>query len=178
MWLNISKDTSCRKTRFWVMGMQSQNISKYSSKVDFEISHTLESSILNLQVTWRIWCKSSVFVSKLTSELPKYQYFVQISKFQEPFSQRQLFTNLLWHPQWICHISRTQCPISKLFAPKLRWKNSHLGNTKKSILISGDSWSLSMCWDTYICFFFMKSLTLQKFLNGVFKFKSVKASIA
>ena len=46
MRLNISKGTSCRKTGFWVMGMQSQNISKYSPKVDFEISHILESSIL------------------------------------------------------------------------------------------------------------------------------------
>ena len=48
MWLNILKGTSCWKTGFWVMGMQSQNISKYSLKVDFEISHTLESPILNL----------------------------------------------------------------------------------------------------------------------------------
>ena len=70
MWLNISKGTSCQKTRFWVMGMQSQNISKYSPKVNFEISHTSGSSILNLKVTWRIWCKNSVFISKLTSELP------------------------------------------------------------------------------------------------------------
>ena len=46
LWLNISKGTSCRKTGFWVIGMQSQNISKYSPKVNFEISHTLESSIL------------------------------------------------------------------------------------------------------------------------------------
>ena len=27
MWLNILKGTSCRKTRFWVMAMQRQNIS-------------------------------------------------------------------------------------------------------------------------------------------------------
>ncbi len=48
MWLNISKGTSCRKTGFWFIGRQSQNISKYSPKVDSEILHTLESSILNL----------------------------------------------------------------------------------------------------------------------------------
>ncbi len=34
----------------WILSyeMQSQNISKYSPKVNFEISHTLQSSILNL----------------------------------------------------------------------------------------------------------------------------------
>ncbi len=37
MWLNISKGTSCRKTLFWVIGVQSLNIS--IPKVDFEISH-------------------------------------------------------------------------------------------------------------------------------------------
>ncbi len=52
MFLNILKGTSCRKTGFWVMGLQSQNISKYIPKVNFEISHTLESSMLNLEVTW------------------------------------------------------------------------------------------------------------------------------
>ena len=62
MWLNILKGTSCPKTRFWVMGMQSQNISKYSTIIIFEIPHTLESSILNLKVAWRIWCKNSVFM--------------------------------------------------------------------------------------------------------------------
>ncbi len=46
MRLNISK--GCLKTGFRVMGMQSQNISKYSPKVDFEISHILEASILKL----------------------------------------------------------------------------------------------------------------------------------
>ncbi len=46
MWLNISKGTSCWNTGFWVMVMQSQNISKYSPKVDVEISHILESLIL------------------------------------------------------------------------------------------------------------------------------------
>ena len=35
--------------------------SKYSPKVDFEISH-LESSILYLYVTWKIWCKNRVFM--------------------------------------------------------------------------------------------------------------------
>ena len=35
MWLNISKSTSYQKTGFWVMRMQS----KYSAKVDGEISH-------------------------------------------------------------------------------------------------------------------------------------------
>ncbi len=30
----------------------------------------------------------------------------------------------------------------------LRWKNNHLGDSKESILIFGDNWSLSMCWDT------------------------------
>ena len=46
MWLNILKGTSWQKTRFWVIGKQSQNISKYSHKVDLEISYTLESSVL------------------------------------------------------------------------------------------------------------------------------------
>ena len=49
---------------------------------------------------------------------------------KEPLSQNKLFTNLFWHPQWNCHISRTQCPISKLFASKASWKNSHFGNNK------------------------------------------------
>ena len=39
---------------------------------------------------------------------------------------------------------------SKMFAPKLRWKDSHLGKSKKSILIFWCNWSLSMCWDTFI----------------------------
>ncbi len=37
-----------------------------------------------------------------------------------------------------------------MFAPKLRWKNSHLGNTKRSNLIFTDNLSLSMCWDTIV----------------------------
>ncbi len=51
-----------RRPDFWGMGMQSQNISKCSPKVDFKISHTMESSILNLYVALRIWCKNSVFM--------------------------------------------------------------------------------------------------------------------
>ena len=46
-------------------------------------------------------------------------------------------------------MSWVQCPISKLFAPKWSWKSSNLENSKKSILIFWDNWSLSMCWDTY-----------------------------
>ena len=42
---NVSKGISCRKAPFWVVEVQSQNISKYFLKVDFEISYILESSI-------------------------------------------------------------------------------------------------------------------------------------
>ncbi len=45
LWFNISRCTSCRKTWFWVIGVQSQNISKHCSNIDFEISHILESFI-------------------------------------------------------------------------------------------------------------------------------------
>ena len=44
MWLNISKGIRCRKTWFWVTRVQSQNILKYGSKVNFKVSH-----IWNLQ---------------------------------------------------------------------------------------------------------------------------------
>ena len=71
------------------------------------------------------------------------------SQILRTFSQNQLFTNLLWHPQWNCHISRTRCPISNIFAPKLNWKNSNLGNSKKAILIFWPNWFLSICWVTY-----------------------------
>ena len=74
LWLNISKGTSCRKTRIWVMEMQSQNTWKYGPKVNFEISHILESSVLNLD-------QNSIFMYNWTSELLKYQYFVQLPKF-------------------------------------------------------------------------------------------------
>ena len=46
-------------------------------------------------------------------------------------------------------MSRTQCRISNIFASKLSWKNSHLGNSRKSTLIFWDNRSLSMCWVTY-----------------------------
>ncbi len=46
------------------------------------------------------------------------------------------------------HISRTQCQISNIFAPKLRWKNNHLGNSKKSILNYWPKLVISMCWVT------------------------------
>ena len=54
-----------------------------------------------------------------------------------------------WHPQWNCYISRTQCPISKLFAPKLSWENSHLGNSKKSIW-SSETTGRFWCVETQI----------------------------
>ncbi len=34
-------------------------------------------------------------------------------------------------------------------APKLNWKNSHLGNSKQSILNFRPNWSILMCWVTY-----------------------------
>ena len=42
MWLNKSKGTSCWKTWFWVTEVQSQNVSKWGPKVNFEI--------------WHMWC--------------------------------------------------------------------------------------------------------------------------
>ncbi len=85
MWLNISKGTSCLKTGFWVMGMQSQNISKFSPKVDFEILHILESSILNLQVTWRVWCKNKCFHVKMALWIAKIPIFCTDSQISSAF---------------------------------------------------------------------------------------------
>ena len=51
MGLNISKGIPVvGRLDFDVLVMQSQNISKESPKVDFEISHILKSSIHNLDV--------------------------------------------------------------------------------------------------------------------------------
>ncbi len=45
------------------MGMQSQNISKYSPKVDFEISHTSESSILNCSIDFMLKILSDLIIN-------------------------------------------------------------------------------------------------------------------
>ncbi len=144
MWFNISKGTSWRKTRLWVCKV------KIWSQCRFWDSTfgTLNLQYLILKLLEGFGAKKSV-MSKLTSELPKYQYF-RFPNF------KSLFLKINFSPICYdilnknCHISRTQCLISKILAPKLRWKNSHLGNSKKSsILIFWDNWSLSMCWDTY-----------------------------
>ena len=43
--------------------MQSQNISKYSPKVDFEISHTSESSILNCSIDFMLKILSDLIIN-------------------------------------------------------------------------------------------------------------------
>ncbi len=53
----LSKGARFRKTRFWVIGVQSQTISKYGPKVDFEISYILESSIF-YSLARRSCCKT------------------------------------------------------------------------------------------------------------------------
>ena len=50
-------------------------------------------------------------------------------------------------------IWRTQCPISDIFAPKLSWKNSHLGNIKRSVLNFWPNWSILICWVTFVNFY-------------------------
>ncbi len=47
---------------------------------------------LIFKVTWRVWCKNSVFMYKLTSELQKYQFFAQFPKFL-----RVLFSKSTFH---------------------------------------------------------------------------------
>ena len=59
---NILKDTSCQKIWFWVRGVQSQNILKHCPKVDFEISHILQSTVLFLELAWTIQHKTGVFM--------------------------------------------------------------------------------------------------------------------
>ncbi len=152
MWLNISKGTSCRMTGFWVMGMQSQNISKYGivpkSIVRFHIFWNLQNLIFQLlegfgaQTVFS--CKMDLWIHKIPIRCTDFQFFKSL------FSRNLFFTNLLWHPQWNYHISRTHCPISKILAPKLSWKNSHLLNSKIFILIFRDNRSLSMCWVTNV----------------------------
>ena len=44
------------------MVVQSQNISKYDPKVDFDIWDTLEESLKIYQVVWRIYNKNIVFM--------------------------------------------------------------------------------------------------------------------
>ena len=78
--------------------------------------------------------------------------FAQIPKLWEPLSKtktKQLFTKLLWHHQWNYHIWRMQYLISKEIAPRWSWKNSHLRNSKKSILNFWPNWSISMCSVTF-----------------------------
>ncbi len=48
---------------FWATGAQSQNTSKYGPKVDFEISHLLESRnafLIAMVHPLRVWCKNGV----------------------------------------------------------------------------------------------------------------------
>ncbi len=122
LWLNKLKGTSCRKTWFWVTGMQTQNISKYGPKVEFGDSHILESSVLLLFLNvWKIWCENGVFMLVKMNSYYNKSTFCPYFPNKSLFSQNQLFTKLLWCHEWHCHILKTQCPISK-FLQKIELK--------------------------------------------------------
>ncbi len=97
--------------------------------------------MLTLQVVWSIWCNIKMGVLNWYC-ICQYMYFTPIPNFQ----LRAFFSKSTFHQSVMTSsISWMQCPIGK----KMSWKNSHLGNSKKSILNSWSNWSISMCWVTY-----------------------------
>ena len=113
---------------------------KYGLKVDYLQYYLIFKLLEGFGAKTMFSCKMNLWIAKIPWLCTNSQIL------RAPFSQNQLFTNLLWYPLWNCHISRTQC---QMFAPTLSRKNSHLGNNKKSILTFWDNWSLSMYWVTY-----------------------------
>ena len=90
MWLNISKGTvSCRKTGVWDIQMQSQDIAKYSPKVDFEISDILDLQylIFKLLDLVQIQC----FLVKIDLIIPKIPILCTNSQLLRAFFSKLTF---------------------------------------------------------------------------------------
>ncbi len=80
-------------------------------RLDFELwrrkvkisQYIVPKSILRFHILWNLQYLTfkllEGFGAQNSDFVSKYQYFVQIPKFQEPSPQNQLFTNLQWCPQ-------------------------------------------------------------------------------
>ncbi len=63
--------------------------------------------------------------------MTKYQLLCKDSQILRAFSQNQLFTNLLWHPQWNCHISQERNMRFKNVCTKIELKEQPFRKKQK-----------------------------------------------
>ncbi len=112
--------------------------------------------------------KMYFWIAIYINTLPRFKHLNSL------FLKMNYFTDLLRCPQWNYCISRMQYPVSIFFSPKLSWKNSHLGNSNKSILNFRPRRVPLMCRVTIISMgqIFMCGLQQKRQVSFAVQFKS------
>ncbi len=149
MWLNKLKGTSCWQTRFWVTGVQSQNISKNGPKINFEISYILESSHFNTYSLY--WLKGlykiGTFMQIWTFELLVTPLLCPNFQTLRAFSSKSTFTKRYkWMTLEKSHIFGTLSQSSRDHLHFLSWSLCILYPMYLEEVLLNTSYPLWMSW--------------------------------